>query len=107
LKNIIQRTRDGGAEILNLKKISTAYDSPGAAITTMVESMVYDSNRILPCITMLEGEYGESDIAIGVPVVLGGTGMKKVIELDLQKGEKADFDESVDSIRRTIANIKE
>jgi malate dehydrogenase len=102
VKKIIQRTRDAGAEILGLKKTSSAYDAPSTAIELMVDSIVHDKNRILPCIAMLDGEYDQSDIAIGVPIVLGSQGVKEIIELDLNDQEKAEFDKSARSIRELI-----
>lgn len=102
VKKIIQRTRGAGAEILGLKKTSSAYDAPSTAIELMVDSIVHDKNRILPCIAMLDGEYDQSDIAIGVPIVLGSQGVKEIIELDLNDQEKAEFDKSARSIRELI-----
>jgi malate dehydrogenase len=105
INNIIQRTRDGGAEILNLKQKSSAYDAPGAAVTIMVEAMVHNKHRLLPCITMLEGEYNQSDIAIGVPVVLGKNGVEKIIELDFTDEERQAFDNSAQIIKGLIKEI--
>jgi malate dehydrogenase len=99
LQSIIQRTRDGGAEIINLKQNSSAYDAPGAAVVAMVESIALDKKRLLPCISLLEGEYGHSDLAIGVPVVLGKNGIESIVELDLTTDEKVLFDQSVSVIR--------
>ena len=105
IDNLIQRTRDGGAEILNLKQKSSAYDAPGAAVTIMVEAMVHNKHRLLPCITMLEGEYGQNDIAIGVPVVLGENGVEKVIELNFTDEEQQAFDTSAQVIKSLINEI--
>lgn len=102
ISEVIERTRNGGAEILGLKKNSSAYNAPGAAVEIMLDSIVYNKNRILPCITMLDGEYGQSDIAIGVPIVLGSDGVKEIIELELNTKEKESFDHSVDSIRKLL-----
>ena len=105
IDNLIQRTRDGGAEILNLKQKSSAYDAPGAAVTIMVEAIVHNKHRLLPCITMLEGEYGQNDIAIGVPVVLGENGVEKIVELDFTVDEKKAFDASAQDIKSLINEI--
>lgn len=105
IDNLIQRTRDGGAEILNLKQKSSAYDAPGAAVTIMVEAIVHNKHRLLPCITMLEGEYGQNDIAIGVPVVLGENGVEKIVELDFTVDEKKAFDASAQAIKSLINEI--
>jgi malate dehydrogenase len=105
IDNLIQRTRDGGAEILNLKQKSSAYDAPGAAVTIMVEAIVYNKHRLLPCITMLEGEYGQSDVAIGVPVVLGENGVEKIVELNLNVDEQKAFDTSAQVIKSLINEI--
>ena len=105
IDNLIQRTRDGGAEILNLKQKSSAYDAPGAAVTTMVEAIVQNKHRVLPCISLLQGEYDQEDIAIGVPIVLGANGVEKIIELDFNQQEKTAFDISIQAIRATIDKI--
>ncbi len=105
IDDIIQRTRGGGAEILNLKQKSSAYDAPGAAVTIMVEAMVHNKRRLLPCISMLEGEYGQNDIAIGVPVVLGKNGIEKIIELDFSTDEQAAFNASAQAIKVLIKEI--
>ena len=106
IDNLIQRTRDGGAEILNLKQKSSAYDAPGAAVSTMVEAIVHNKNRLLPCITMLEGEYGQNDIAIGVPVVLGANGVKNIVELDFTNDEQNAFNTSAKVIKSLINEAK-
>ncbi len=105
IDQLIQRTRDGGAEILNLKQKSSAYDAPGAAVTIMVEAIVHNKNRLLPCITMLKGEYGHTDLAIGVPVILGGNGVEKIIELEFTEQEQQAFDTSAHAIKELIREI--
>jgi malate dehydrogenase len=102
LDEIVQRTRGGGAEILALRKISSAYDAPGASVAAMVGAISHNRNRLLPCVAMLEGEYGETDIAMGVPCLLNETGMSRVIELDLTAEEKAMFAESAGAVRADI-----
>ena len=105
VQDIIDRTRFGGAEILNLRRTSSAYDAPAAAITAMVESVVYNRKRVLPCVALLEGEYGEKDVAMGVPCVLGAKGLERVIELPLNDSERAMFDASLKSIKSDLQNL--
>ncbi len=105
IEKIITRTRQGGAEILALKQTSSANDSPAAAITTMIDAMAHNRQRILPCVALLDGEYGESDLAIGVPVILGIDGMEKIIELELNAVEKAMFQQSVAQVRKDLAAL--
>lgn len=106
IEDIINRTRNGGAEILALRQNSSAYDAPAAAVATMVDAIVHDRKRILPSVAILENEYGNHDIAIGVPTVLGKNGMETVIELSLTKDEQADFDQSVAMVKKDIEALK-
>jgi len=105
IEAILERTRGGGAEILALRKNSSAYDAPGAAIAAMVDAISHNRRRILPCVALLEGEYGESDIAMGVPSILGEKGLEGVIELPLNAEEKASFERSAASIRTDIERL--
>lgn len=105
IQEIIERTRFGGAEILSLRQTSSAYDAPAAAITVMVEAIVHNRKRVLPCVAILEGEYGESDVAMGVPCVLSAKGLERVIELPLNTQEKEMFDESLNSIKLDLLNL--
>jgi malate dehydrogenase len=105
IARIVDRTRNGGAEILALKKTSSANDSPAAAVATMVDAVCNNRKRVLPCVAIVDGEYGHRDIAIGVPVVLGADGMEKVIELPLTKEEKELFEQSVAQVTRDIATL--
>ncbi|MEN8176550.1 MAG: malate dehydrogenase, partial [Pseudomonadota bacterium] len=89
LDAIIERTRDGGAEILGLRKNSSAYNAPATSIAAMVDAIASGRRRILPCVAILEGEYGYRDIAMGVPCILGHGGLESVVELDLDEGETA------------------
>lgn len=106
LDAIVERTRTGGAEILSLRQISSAYDAPAASVTDMVDSIVNDRRRILPTVCVLEGEYGHDDIAIGVPVVLGKNGIEEVFNLQMTEEEKADFDHSAEIVKKDIALLK-
>jgi malate dehydrogenase len=102
MDEIIERTRHGGAEILSLRKNSSAYDAPGAAITRMVDAIVHGRRRIMPAVAILDGEYGLSDMAMGVPCVLGDEGVDSIIELPLTENEQQMFDESAAAIRKDI-----
>lgn len=102
LDKIVQRTRSGGAEILALRQNSSAFDAPAASVAIMVDAIVHDRKRIMPTVAVLNNEYGESNIAIGVPTVLGKNGMEKVIELKLNASEKKDFDNSVTMVRKDM-----
>ncbi|MGV6808743.1 MAG: malate dehydrogenase [bacterium] len=106
IDRIVQRSRFGGAEILGLRKNSSAYDAPAAAITQMVEAIARERNQILPTVTILEGEYGETDIAMGVPCILGQNGMQQVIDLPLTDEEQQMFTHTVDGIRKDIARLR-
>lgn len=105
IEDIIERTRFGGAEILSLRKTSSAYDAPAAAITTMVEAIVRNRKRVLPAVALLDGEYGETDVAMGVPCVLGRGGLERIIEIPLNKQEKAMFETSINSIKSDLKNL--
>lgn len=106
IDRIVERTRHGGAEILALKQTSSAYDAPAAAIKAMVEAIVLDRRRVLPTVALLDGEYGARDVAMGVPCILGAGGMEKIIELELNAGERAAFDTSLSGVRADIARLK-
>ena len=102
LNEIIERTKFGGGEIVKLLGTSAWY-APGASAAQMVEAIVRDQRRIFPVCTWLQGEYGLSDIYLGVPVVLGKNGIEKIIELDLNADEKALLSESVDAVKSVMA----
>ncbi len=105
MAQIIERTRAGGAEILALRKNSSAYDAPGAAVAAMVDSISNNRRRIMPCVAVLDGEYQESDIAMGVPCVLGENGVQSVVQLELNEAELKMFRESVATIRKDLQRI--
>jgi malate dehydrogenase len=98
LDEIVQRTRDGGAEIVGLLKTGSAFYAPAGAAIQMAESYLRDKKRVLPCAAYLSGEYGVKDRYVGVPVVLGAGGVERIIEIDLNKTEKAMFDHSVAAV---------
>ncbi len=106
IDRIVERSRFGGAEILALKKNSSAYDAPAAAIAEMVEAIVLDRRHVLPAVAILEGEYGERNLAMGVPCVLAEEGMDRVIELPLTDTEKAMFDETIVNIKNDLKRLK-
>jgi malate dehydrogenase len=98
LEEIIQRTRDGGAEIVGLLKTGSAYYAPAASAILMAESYLKDKKRVLPCAAHLTGQYGVKDMYVGVPTVIGAGGVERVIEIDLNNAEKTAFDKSVASV---------
>ncbi|SHF78084.1 malate dehydrogenase [Ornithinibacillus halophilus] len=102
LDAIVKRTRTGGGEIVNLLGNGSAYYAPAASITVMAEAILKDQRRILPSIAYLEGEYGYSNIYLGVPTILGGNGIEEVIELDLTDDEKAALDKSAESVKKVL-----
>lgn len=98
---IVQRTRDGGGEIVNLLKTSAWY-APGAAIAQMVDAIMLDQKRVLPCTAYLEGEYGIHGLYMGVPVKLGAGGVEQIIELDLTDWERAELQKSANAVREVV-----
>ena len=106
IERIVERTRHGGAEILALKKTSSANDSPAAAIATMIDAVVHDRRRLLPVVAVLEGEYGLEGLAMGVPAVVERDGMSRVIELDLTEEEQAKFRASAEAVLADIARLE-
>lgn len=99
---IVQRTRVGGGEIVSLLGTGSAYYAPAASLVQMTEAILMDKKRILPVIALLEGEYGYDNLFMGVPVILGGGGIERVLELELMPEEKAALDRSAESVRRVI-----
>ena len=106
LDAIVDRARKGGGEIVNLLKTGSAYYAPSAATVQMVEAVLRDKKRVIPCACYLEGEYGLSDIYFGVPCVLGAGGVEKVIELPLNEAEMALVNKSADGVRSSIETLK-
>ncbi len=102
LDAIVERTRKGGGEIVNLLGNGSAYYAPVASLVEMTEAILKDQRRVLPAIAYLEGEYGYRDLYLGVPVILGGNGIEKVIELELREEEKMALDRSVESVRNVM-----
>jgi malate dehydrogenase len=106
LDKIVQRTRDGGAEIVALLKTGSAFYAPAASAIAMAESYLKDKKRVLPCAAHLTGQYGQSDIYVGVPVVIGAGGVEKIVEIELNGAEKAEFDKSVGAVKGLIEVCK-
>jgi len=106
IDKLVQRTRDGGIEIVNYLKTGSAYYAPSAAAVEMVEAIVKDKKRILPCAAYLQGEYGLRDTYIGVPVKLGRKGIEKIIEVQLTPDEKAALTKSAEEVKANIAKLK-
>lgn len=105
IDQIVQRTRDGGAEIVGLLGTGSAYYAPAISSLIMAESYLNDQKMILPCASYLKGEYGVSGLYIGVPVVIGNSGVEKIIELELLPEEKAMFEKSVDAVKNLVKLI--
>lgn len=102
---IMERTRGGGAEIVKFLKTGSAYYAPSAAVAEMADSIVKDRKRVLPCCAWLTGQYGEKDVYMGVPCVLGSGGVERILEMPLNDEEKALFKKSVDHVRATAAEV--
>ncbi|GAB6180785.1 malate dehydrogenase [Desulfotomaculum defluvii] len=106
LESMVERARKGGAEIVNYLKTGSAYYAPSASVMQMAECILKDKKRILPVSAYLQGEYGENDIFSGVPAIIGGNGVEKVIELDLNNDELAALKKSINSVRMNINKLK-
>ncbi|MEK6680372.1 MAG: malate dehydrogenase [Nitrospirota bacterium] len=105
IEAIVKRTRDGGAEIVSLLKTGSAYYAPSAAVMEMVEAVLLDNKKILPCSACLNGEYGIKGLYVGAPVQLGKNGVEKVIEITLTKEERIAFDKSVGMVRDGVEQV--
>ncbi|MGO4124427.1 malate dehydrogenase [Inquilinus sp. YAF38] len=106
LDQIIQRTRDGGAEIVGLLKTGSAFYAPASSAIAMAESYLRDKKRVLPCAAYLTGQYGVSDFYIGVPVVIGAGGVERIVEVQFNADEKAAFDKSVAAVKGLVETTK-
>jgi malate dehydrogenase len=105
LDEIVQRTRDGGAEIVALLKTGSAYYAPAAATTQMVAAIVRDQKRMLPCAAYCNKEYGVGGFYVGVPVILGASGVERIVELQLTAEERTAFQKSVDAVKSLVATM--
>lgn len=106
LDAIIERTRNGGAEIVNLMKTGSAYYAPASSALLMAESYLFNQKRILPCAAWLTGQYGVKDMYVGVPVLIGDKGVERVVELELTNPEKQLLNTSVDAVRKLMDDVK-
>src|SRR3954452_6531953 len=102
LDAILQRTRDGGAEIVNFLKTGSAFYAPASAAIAMAEAYLRDKKRVLPCAAWLTGQYGVNDLYVGVPVVIGAGGIERIVEINLDPAEKKAFEKSVEAVRGLI-----
>ena len=102
MEEIVQRTRSGGAEIVGLLKTGSAYYAPAAATTQMVEAIIRDKKRLIPCAAYCDKEYGVGGYYVGVPVILGAGGVERIIELELTAQERADFDKSIAAVKELV-----
>jgi malate dehydrogenase len=106
INSIVERTRNGGAEIVELLKTGSAYYAPAASAIAMAESYLKDKKRVLPCAAYLQGEYGIKDLYVGVPVVIGGKGVEKIIEVKLNNQEKEEFTKSANAVKTLVDSVK-
>lgn len=106
LDKMVQRTRDGGAEIVGLLKTGSAFYAPAASAIKMATSYLRDEKQLLPCAAYLNGEYGQKDIYVGVPCIIGASGVEKIIEISLPEEQQKQFDHSVNAVRDLVASTK-
>jgi malate dehydrogenase len=102
LESIVQRTRDGGAEVVKLLKSGSAFYAPAAAVAEMIDSIVHDQKRVLPCAALCQGEYGIDGLFVGVPVKLGKDGVEEIIEIELSDQEREELHRSADAVRELV-----
>jgi malate dehydrogenase len=107
LNEIVDRARNGGAEIVSLLKTGSAYYAPAAATAQMVEAIVRDKKRLIPCAAYCDKEYGVGGYYVGVPVILGAKGVEKIVELQLDPQEQAAFDNSVSAVKSLVKTMQE
>jgi len=105
IDRLVQRTRDGGAEIVKYLKTGSAYYAPSAAVTEMVEAILKDKKKILPCAAYLEGEYGIEGLYVGVPVKLGAKGIEQIIQIKLTEHERAELNRSAEAVKELVGVI--
>jgi malate dehydrogenase len=107
LEQIVQRTRDGGAEIVGLLKTGSAFYAPAESAIVMAKSFLRDKKRVLPCAAYLNGQYGQTDLYVGVPVVIGSGGVERIIEVQLDDQERAMFEHSANAVRGLVAACRQ
>ena len=103
---IVDRTRNGGGEIVALLKTGSAYYAPATSAVAMAESYLKDKKKIMPCAAHLNGEYGQKDIYVGVPAVIGAGGVERIVEIEMSSDEKVAFEKSVGAVKELIASVK-
>ena len=106
LEEIVQRTRDGGAEVVKLLQKGSAFYAPSAATVEMVDSIVFDQKRVLPCAALCQGEFGIDGLFVGVPVRLGAEGIEEIIEIDLDDAEKSELQNSANAVQELVEALK-
>jgi malate dehydrogenase len=106
LEEIVQRTRDGGAEVVKLLQKGSAFYAPSAATVEMVDSIVNDQKRVLPCAALCQGEFGIDGLFVGVPVRLGAEGIEEIIEIDLEDAEKSELQNSANAVQELVEALK-
>jgi malate dehydrogenase len=107
LEEIVQRTRDGGAEIVKLLEKGSAFYAPSAGVVEMVDSIVFDQKRILPCAALCQGEYGIDGLFVGVPIRIGAEGVEEIVEIDLNDTEREELGKSADAVRELVDKLAE
>ena len=105
LDPIVQRARDGGAEVVALLKTGSAFYAPSAAVAEMIDAIILDQKRILPCAAQLKGEYGYKGLFIGVPCKLGAKGLEEVVQIDLSAAEKKALDKSAAAVKELVGVV--
>ena len=106
LTEIVQRTRDGGAEIVKLLKAGSAFYAPATAAIEMAEAYIKDQKRVLPCAAFLNGQYGVRGMYVGVPVIIGSRGVERIVEISLSKTEMLQFQKSVSAVKNLVALVR-
>src|ERR671931_320570 len=102
IEEIVQRTRDGGAEVVKLLQKGSAFYAPSAAVVEMVDSILYDQKRVLPCTALCQGEYDLDDLFVGVPVRLGKEGVEEIVEIELEDAERSELEKSAGAVRELV-----
>ncbi|MEA2309882.1 MAG: malate dehydrogenase [Thermoleophilaceae bacterium] len=106
LEEIVQRTRDGGAEVVKLLQKGSAFYAPSAAVAEMVDSIVFDQKRVLPCAALCQGEFGIDGLFVGVPVRLGAEGIEEIVEIELEDDERSELGKSADAVKELVEALK-
>src|SRR3989440_1610774 len=106
LEEIVQRTRDGGAEVVKLLQKGSAFYAPAAAVAEMVDSIVFDQERVLPCAALCQGEFGIDGLFVGVPVRLGAAGVEEIVEIELDDAERSELEKSASAVRELVEALQ-